>query len=139
MEIEAITSDQIAEFKRTGKWGGVFVGEDVSSAPLAVAPVSEKPLDVLPVDMAESSDTKQLAELGKGLFLQIGAFRNKENATGLKSRLISSNEFASDLVNVVSKEGMFRIHVGPYESEQAARVAALQLRDKQGVNVVLVR
>lgn len=139
VEIEAITADQIAEYKRTGKWGGVAIGQDVSSAPLAAASVSEKPLDVLPIDTTEPADTKQASELSKGLFLQIGAFRNKENATGLKSRLISSNEFASDLVNVVSKEGMFRIHVGPYESEQAARLAALQLRDKQGVNVVLVR
>lgn len=139
VEIEAITADQIAEYKRTGKWGGIATGQDVSSTPLAAAPVSEKPLDVLPIDTTEPADTKQASELSKGLFLQIGAFRNKENATGLKSRLISSNEFASDLVNVVSKEGMFRIHVGPYESEQAARLAALQLRDKQGVNVVLVR
>ena len=75
----------------------------------------------------------------KGLFLQVGAFRNKDNAASLKTRLLSASEFADEQISVVNKEGMYRIHVGPYESEQAARLAALQLRDKQGVNVVLVR
>lgn len=138
VEIEAIGADEIASYKRNGKWGELAGQTDVTSAPLtATAVVTEKPLDA---PATEQIVEKQLIDSSaKGLFLQIGAFRNKDNATSLKSRLLSASEFADEQISVVNKEGMFRIHVGPYESEQAARLAALQLRDKQGVNVVLVR
>lgn len=141
VEIEVITPEQIAEFKRSGKWAEQ-VNETVQTAALEKMAIVEQPLEkaadaeskVVPAETQESP-----APVGHGVFLQIGAFRNKGNAEGLKSRLLSGADLSGDLINVVSREGLFRIHVGPYDSEASARSVAHQLRENLSLNAVLVR
>jgi rare lipoprotein A len=138
VEIETIGAEEIASFKRNGKWGENSAQEPLDSTPLADAAVTEKPLDSIPAESTVAA-IQAVENANRGLFLQIGAFRNKDNAANLKSRLLNNSDITDEQINVVNKEGMFRIHVGPYDSEQSARLAAVQLRDRQGVNVVLVR
>jgi len=149
VEVESITPEQIAEFKRSGKWAAqqtepVPASEGVQTAAAMTHALNETTLSsVEPEPVAAEKGMPDVASLpvagGKGVFLQIGAFRNKDNAEGLKSRLTSSAGALPGDVSVVSREGLFRIHVGPYDSEQSARLAASQLRGNLSLNAVLVR
>lgn len=144
VQIESITPEQIAEFKHSGKWAAQMA--DAAQTAAAEAPaVNEKPLDAVKPDEA-AADHKVLPDVasqqvtsGRSIFLQVGAFRNKGNAEGLKSRLASGSDVPGEQINVVSREGIFRIQLGPYDSESAARLAASQLRDTLSLNAVVVR
>lgn len=156
ISIEAITADEIAQMKQQGE-----LVERIAPPKLAKVKPVEKPVaddkPVAVVASAVSAEPKVVSEtlapianaaaepvtsdtVGNGVYLQVGAFRSKDNAETLRGRLVrGSTELAHEMVNVVTKQGVFRIHIGPYATEAAARLAAGKLRDILALNSVVVR
>ncbi|MEW9899625.1 septal ring lytic transglycosylase RlpA family protein [Chitinivorax sp. PXF-14] len=159
ISIEAITADEIAQMKQQG---GLL--ERIAPPKLAKAKSVEKPVaddkPVAVVASAVSTEPKVVSEVlapaasvtnaaadsissdtvGNGVYLQVGAFRSKDNAESLRDRLVRGGaELAHEMVNVVTRQGVSRIHIGPYATEAAARLAAGKLRDVLALNSVVVR
>ncbi|MCW5603503.1 MAG: septal ring lytic transglycosylase RlpA family protein [Burkholderiales bacterium] len=64
------------------------------------------------------------AAQSSGIFLQFGAFGSKENADNYLGRLQSQVDWLSQTLHVYARDGLFRVHAGPYANQAEAREAA---------------
>ena len=60
----------------------------------------------------------------KGVFLQLGAFGSSGNAESYVLRLRSDVDWLAPVLHVYPKDGLFRVHAGPYKDQAEARLAA---------------
>lgn len=90
------------------------------SAGQAAGQVVAKP--VMPVSTAAGS-----ASAPKNVFLQLGAFGQQVNAQALKNDVLTSNAELGKNTQVLMKEGLYRVIVGPFQSVEQANEAAIQL------------
>lgn len=74
-----------------------------------------------------------------GLFLQVGAFGQPENAQKLLERLQLELEIDAARLSVVLTGTLHRVQIGPYASEDEARADRARVRERLDLNAVLVR
>src|SRR4029077_7815042 len=55
------------------------------------------------------------AEAG-GIYLQLGAFSARDNAENFRIRVYQQLAWLNDAIQIFSRGGMFRLHLGPYHS-----------------------
>lgn len=65
------------------------------------------------------------------LFLQVGAFRDRDTAQTLRQQIASLTEAPVDIYSDAERgqSGIHRVRIGPFSSEQDARTVEEQLRD----------
>lgn len=72
-----------------------------------------------------------------GIYLQLGAFSAKQNAENFGSRVKRQLGAAADALQILSGDGKYRVHLGPYGSDsEAVKIASLV---KQSLNIAPVR
>lgn len=81
----------------------------------------------------------QGAAIGQGIYLQVGAFSNADNAQQLLDRLTRTLELDADRTRVVLNSSLHRVQVGPYSSEETAHGDRERLRERLALNAVMVR
>ncbi len=64
----------------------------------------------------------------KGLFLQLGAFSNADNAESLRSHLARELDWLSEGIQIQANGGIHRVHLGPYPSRGDAERVAERIR-----------
>lgn len=64
----------------------------------------------------------------KGLFLQLGAFSNADNAESLRSHLARELDWLSEGIQIQVNGGIHRVHLGPYSSRSDAERVAERIR-----------
>ncbi len=79
-----------------------------------------------------------VAESG-AIFLQLGAFGSRENAESFLERARVQLERLSERLQVRTREGLFRVHAGPYASPNEARQAAERIATALGTKPVVTR
>jgi rare lipoprotein A len=77
--------------------------------------------------------------LAAGVYLQLGAFGSRVNAEGFLTRARVQFDWLADRLQVREREGLYRVHVGPYGSEGEARQAADRIALALGVKPVVTR
>lgn len=103
-----------------------------SSDPLArlleLRAASGQPADKQPISpLSEEKD-------GRGVFLQLGAFGNADNAENMKSRLgreladLPGADELGDKLRVQTRNGVYRVQLGPWRDHQEARRIAERLQ-----------
>jgi rare lipoprotein A len=65
----------------------------------------------------------------RGTFLQLGAFGSAENAESFRARLAQQLAWLAASLHVHSKDGMYRLHAGPYRDAEEAGRAAERIRE----------
>jgi rare lipoprotein A len=86
-----------------------------SASPLQPEPPKSAP--PIPVD----------AEAG-GIYLQLGAFSGRDNAENFRIRIYQQLAWLNDAIQIFSRGGMFRLHLGPYRNRSEANVVAEKIR-----------
>jgi rare lipoprotein A len=76
---------------------------------------------------------------GRGHFLQLGAFGNRDNAEALRMRLARELGELSGKLVVQSGGGLFRVQLGPWPDAAAAQLAGVRLRESYGMTPVVVQ
>jgi rare lipoprotein A len=89
-----------------------------NGAVVAVAPVAS------PVSTIERGDT--------GVYLQLGAFESRENAETFLQKMRGELGGTGKQFKISSKDGLTRVHIGPYGSESEARSSAENLEGRLG-------
>ncbi len=104
----------------------------LSPAP-AVAPTS--------APTAESAERQiPLATDAGGIYLQLAAFGSRDNAEAYAGRMRSEQAWLATQLQVYARDGLFRVHAGPYASHNDARQAADRISQTMGLKpMVLVR
>jgi rare lipoprotein A len=77
------------------------------------------------------------AEAG-GIFLQLAAFADRDNAETFRARAALELASLDRPIEIYRKDGLFRLHVGPYRSRAEANAAAERLKDTLDVKAHVV-
>jgi rare lipoprotein A len=98
-----------------------------ATATAAVVANAQPPQPVLPV----TADAK-------GVFLQLGAFGSQDNADNYLARLKAQVDWLGPSLHVYTRDGLFRVHTGPYANPEEARQAADRLAEALGIKPIVV-
>ena len=101
------------------------------------SPAGRDELDLLATQLASSDNATPLPaatpsaaaqSVQKGVFLQLGAFSNADNAESLRSHLARELDWLSEGIQINAGNGMHRVHLGPYASRSDAEKVAEKIR-----------
>ena len=108
-------------------------------APLAAQREPELASAPLPATepQAGAATLPMSAEAG-GLYLQLGAFGSRENADNYLARLRSQVDWLAQTLHVLPRDGLFRVHAGPYASQSEAQQAADRISQALGIRPLLL-
>ena len=81
-----------------------------------------------PAAAAEAPPLPAVQEL-RGTFLQLGAFGSQENAESFRARILRQLEWLNESIHVQARDGMYRLHLGPYRDAQEAGRVAERIRE----------
>jgi len=73
-----------------------------------------------------------------GLWLQLGAFRDRDGAAGLQQRVLRESGDAVTQVAVFEENALYRVQAGPYATRAEAREATEWLQRRFGISALLV-
>jgi rare lipoprotein A len=99
----------------------VIPGTEVQLAAAPVAPA-------LPAEPVPPPDVAVTTEPG-GVYVQLAAFSARENAESFRARAALELASLDRPIEIYRKDGLFRLHVGPYRSRAEASAAAERLKD----------
>lgn len=111
------------------------------AAPAEPEPAPAKAL-VEPAQAAPEAARTQPAVEAKvgGSYIQVGAFKRKENAEQLVGRLLRQNIVAEEQVRNWYNAGVYRVRLGPYANPEDVERIAAQIRQTLGIsNLVITR
>jgi rare lipoprotein A len=74
----------------------------------------------------------------KGLFLQLGAFGSQSNAESYLARLKTEFDWLAPALHVYPKDGLYRVHAGPYANQADARAIADRISQALGVKALVL-
>ncbi|HEX2197236.1 MAG TPA: septal ring lytic transglycosylase RlpA family protein, partial [Burkholderiales bacterium] len=69
-------------------------------------------------------EVESLLVENKAVWLQVGAFRSRENAESMRARIAGELAGIQDKIEVLLADSLWRLHVGPYGSQDDARPVA---------------
>lgn len=118
----------------------LLANAEPTAAGTLVAPSQAEPAEAPAMQMALANKhlvNKQMALADKQIFLQAGAFSDQRAAHSLQNQL---TQVVKAPVKIAKNDDThFRVHVGPFADETAARAALAQIRDSQLANPLLIR
>lgn len=89
---------------------------------------------------AAAPQSLPVATDASGVYLQLGAFGSQDNADNYLARLRAQIEWLVPALHVYPKDGLYRVHAGPYANRADARAAADLISEALGIkSTVLVR
>ena len=87
---------------------------------------------------AESRPEPEQKQVAKGVFLQLGAFSAREAAENFRVRVYRELAWLSEPIQVIDGGAVFRLHLGPYRSQDEARAIADRFQTEFNLRPVLV-
>ena len=147
VEIESINPDAGTPTTPTVAAAPVAIPVPAVPPAVSVTPVVTAPTPAatpLPSSAEPAAATAPVVavttEQKAGLFLQLGAFGSQDNADSYLARLRSQVEWLAPTLHVYPKDGLFRVHAGPYANQADARAAADRISQTLGIKpMVLTR
>jgi len=76
--------------------------------------------------------------LPSGVYLQLGAFSNADNADNLRRHLAGELDWVREEMHIVRANGLHRLQLGPYTSRPAAESIAERIRNALGYKPTIV-
>ncbi|OGS91559.1 MAG: hypothetical protein A2Z95_09125 [Gallionellales bacterium GWA2_60_18] len=119
VEIESLTAN--ADTKVIAK------AETVQSKPLEKAETASAAPPPQSVETAASGN----------VYLQLGAFKSQDAAEGFMAKMRAELGDLGRQLSVFTRDGLMRVHLGPYASQAEARSSAEDLRGKLGFKPLL--
>lgn len=148
-------SDRLIDLSYTAAYKlGVLAGgsqpvEVEAVLPGQETPAAPQPIATAPADEPTGASVREKPDLMQvlaptqeagGIYLQLGAFSARDNAENFLSRLRAEFADFAETLTIFARDGLFRVHAGPYPTQAEARRIAERLAQDLGIKpVVLVR
>ncbi|MDQ3186343.1 MAG: septal ring lytic transglycosylase RlpA family protein [Pseudomonadota bacterium] len=87
--------------------------------------------------ISAAADTPATPETG-GIYLQLGAFSAYDNADNFLTHMRAELPSLTNILGIVSKDGLFKVHAGPYPDQLLARQAADKIAQTLSVKPMLL-
>lgn len=75
---------------------------------------------------------------GDAVYVQLGAFSSRENADSLRTRVARELADLADILQVLVSGNLWRLHVGPYRTQDDARSVAERIESRLDLKPLLV-
>jgi len=102
----------------------------------AVTP-TEQAATTAPPAAAPIEQALAAPEQAAAVYVQVGAFSSRDNAESLRSRLEDAG-WLKDTVQVLAIGNLWRLHVGPYRTQDDARPVAERIESQLSIKPLLV-
>ena len=136
VEVELMTPDLIAALSKSRRTPTAPAPAPVLAATAPVAtPVPPPPVLTAKPDPVQ---TLPIEVQASGVFLQLAAFSARDNAESFRARIYRELGWLNDGIQILQKDGLFRLHVGPYRDRTEAGGMADRLRAELQLNPVIV-
>jgi rare lipoprotein A len=106
--------------------------ESIAVSGTDTAPVETPVVKVEPLSPATSIPVESAGNPTGKIFLQLGAFKSPQGAESFLVRMRGEMGEGGKPLMLYEKQGLTRVHLGPYASESEARSAADKLEDRLG-------
>ncbi len=73
-----------------------------------------------------------------GVFLQLGAFSARSNAESFRVRVYRELGWLNDAIEIFNRDGLFRLHLGPYRDHSQADSMAARIREALELRPMIV-
>lgn len=105
----------------------------------AVVPAAEAPPVPLPAPVAPAATPEQTnAAQASGIYVQVGAFKQQENAERLREKLEQNRLSENVPLQSWYNQGTYRVRLGPYTSRQDAERAVARIRQALGTSAIVI-
>jgi rare lipoprotein A len=127
VEVESILPDGAGRMVAAAPPQPAAPAAKPESVPLAAALEPEPPVTQLaaadppPPVAAGAPPAAPVSSGAGGIYLQLGAFGSRENAENFLARMRIQIEWLASALHVFSRDGLYRVHAGPYPREAEAR------------------
>jgi rare lipoprotein A len=111
---------------------GQVVTPTEQAAATTLPPAATTPPAAAPIEQALAAP-----EQAAGVYVQVGAFSSRDNAESLRSRLEDAG-WLKDTVQVLAIGNLWRLHVGPYRTQDDARSVAERIESQLSIKPLLV-
>ena len=130
VEVEAIAPEEIA----------LLASPRVSVAAADARPVSPTAAPAgIPIDSSPAASPAIPVTAGaSGVYLQLGAFSARENAENFRARISGPLAWLDRAIEILQRDGLFRLHLGPYRDRAEAGGIAERIRDVLDLKAVFV-
>ncbi len=108
----------------------VFPGDSGHSPPVKM-PVSIAPTTAPAVTIKPNSEVPPVSVVTGEFFLQLGAFGAQENAEIFRARLVRELEWNREPIQIIQRDNLFRVRMGPYPSRAEAEAIAAQVKQSR--------
>jgi rare lipoprotein A len=112
---------------------GQVVTPTEQAAATTLPPAATTPPAAAPIEQALAAP-----EQAAGVYVQVGAFSSRDNAESLRSRLEGEFGWLKDTVQVLAIGNLWRLHVGPYRTQDDARSVAERIESQLSIKPLLV-
>lgn len=90
-------------------------------------------------ETSELPANKQQSNFSAGNYIQLGPFRQSENANQLAQKLREQNILPMEMsINNWQNQGLYRVLVGPFDTRSNAEKMAEKIKENLGVNAMIV-
>jgi rare lipoprotein A len=146
VEVESIMPDEIpvlaARRRQAGPAVAVAAPRPEEPQPVAeakpIAPVIVAAATPLERDTARPAQPIPVDADANGIYLQLGAFSGRDNAENFRVRVYQQLSWLSDAIQIYTRDGMFRLHLGPYRDRAEAGSMAERIREALQFKPVIV-
>ena len=163
LDVELLTPELIASLKTAPRQGAaatavartepapapaavatVATGAPVVTAMVDTAPPLARPLPAgnspapAPAALPAPAQTLPMEVQAGGVFLQLAAFSARDNAEAFRARLLRELDWLGNAIEVLQKDGLYRLHVGPYRDRSEAGGIATRLHSELQLSPMIV-
>ena len=107
-----------------------------SKSPEQMPPV-QAAINAAPTPSASPSPV-QTAAPDSGIYVQVGAFREQDNARRLREKLQQNRLAENVALESWYNQGTYRVRLGPYSSRQDAEQAAARIKQALGTSAIVI-
>ncbi len=130
-------ADRIIDLSYTAAWKLGYA--DAGSARVEVEAVIPGAAAAAPAAPATPPPSPPRPEaLAGGFMVQLGAFSAAESAENFRARVYRELAWLSEAISVVPAGNLFRLHLGPYRTQDDARSMADRIQSELGLRPVVV-
>ena len=140
VEVESITPAEIAMLDSRRASGETSSAAATSAVAIPVGPAEtlvQAPLDPIAEKAAASTTIPAAAEPG-GVYLQLGAFSARANAENFRARINGRLTWLDRAIDILQKDGLFRLHLGPYRDRAEADGIAARILEALDIKAIFV-
>ncbi len=144
VEVESITREEMPAIAARRRQAALATAATQPNAGQPVAETKPAPpviltsASALQPEPAKAAPTIPVEAGANGIYLQLGAFSGRDNAENFRIRVYQQLAWLNDAIQVYSRDGMFRLHLGPYRNRDEANGMAEKIREALQFKPVLI-